>query len=113
MIADAATVTESARRMFRTTTSGRELRPLDVLVVGDDLQVTFAGNRGDAGGPYGVRVTIPRDENDPGWTDHDIDDLDEWVMQAVIIPAMEAYDTTPPSVRRAASDGQITWLTPQ
>lgn len=56
MIADASTLLDEVRRVFATTSSGRELGLLDVKVNDSTLEVIFTGGSSDADGPYGAHA---------------------------------------------------------
>ncbi|MFD7310772.1 hypothetical protein [Promicromonospora sp. NPDC059942] len=116
---DAATLLDEVRRAFAGTPTGRELGLLDAEVAGDTLRVTFTGGAGgsvdpggpaDVGGPFGARVPIPRDADDPRWTTWDPATVEEWVMYAVVQAIAEEYLTG--GARRGTRDpgDGVTWL---
>ncbi|MFE7509340.1 hypothetical protein [Promicromonospora sp. NPDC057488] len=113
---DAATLLDEVRRAFATTPTGRELGLLGAEIAGDTLRVTFAGGSGgsgrpaDVGGPFGARVPIPRDADDPLWTTWDPATVEEWVMYAVVQAIAEEYLTG--GARRGTRDPAdgVTWL---
>jgi hypothetical protein len=73
--------------------TGRELRMREVGPSGDAVRVLFDGRPGDQGGPYGALVAIPRDEDDPMWSQWPDFSKDEWIDHAAFGVMVEAYWT--------------------
>lgn len=107
---DAEDLVKMVRDLFTTMPSGRNVRFLAAHVREGELEVTFAGHPGDSGGPYGLKVRIPPTDDDPAWSEYMASTRTEWVEHAVVLAAVEAYDTR--SFASADPDSPVTWLLP-
>lgn len=110
MIVEAPTLLGAVREAFTTTPTGRELGLQSAVVDRANLIVVVSGSAEDSRGPFGARVSIPKDASDPEWTRWGlVSGLEEWVMHAVIQRIAEEYLTGGAERGSRDANGKV-WL---
>ncbi|SDS78663.1 hypothetical protein SAMN04489860_2366 [Paraoerskovia marina] len=110
MIVEAPTLLGAVNEGFRTASTGRELGLQSADVDDATLIVVFSGSAEDRRGPFGARISIPRDASDPEWTRWGVvSGLEEWVMYAVVQRIAEEYLTGGAERGSRDADGTL-WL---